>query len=45
MDSTERMRQTDNAWNTHDWDAFDRLHDPDCVVYWPGRGPVVVLRR
>ena len=37
MENTERMQQTDNAWNGRDWDAFDRLHDPDCVVYWPGK--------
>ena len=36
-ENTERMQQTDDAWNGRDWDAFDMLHDPECVVYWPGR--------
>jgi hypothetical protein len=36
-DNAQRMLQTDDAWNARDWDAFDRLHDPECVVYWPGR--------
>jgi len=36
-DNAKRMQQTDDAWNARDWDAFDRLHDPECVVYWPGR--------
>jgi hypothetical protein len=36
-DNAKRMQQTDDAWNGRDWDAFDRLHDPECVVYWPGR--------
>ena len=29
MDNTIRMQQTDDAWNSRDWDAFDRLHDPE----------------
>jgi hypothetical protein len=37
MDNTTRMQQTDDAWNGRDWDAFDRLHDPECIVFWPGR--------
>lgn len=36
-ENAERMQQTDDAWNGRDWDAFDMLHDPECVVYWPGR--------
>jgi hypothetical protein len=36
-ENAERMQQTDDAWNGRDWDAFDLLHDPECVVYWPGR--------
>ena len=30
------MQQADDAWNARDWDAFESLHDSDCVVYWPG---------
>ena len=37
MSNTERMQSTDDAWNSRDWDAFESLHDPNCVVYWPGR--------
>jgi len=36
-ENAERMQQIDDAWNSRDWESFDRLHDPDCVVYWPGR--------
>jgi hypothetical protein len=35
--NAERMQMTDDAWNSRDWDSFDSLHDPQCVVYWPGR--------
>ena len=31
-DNAKRMQQTDDAWNGRDWDAFDRLHDPECIV-------------
>jgi SnoaL-like polyketide cyclase len=33
---SELMARTDDSWNARDWDAFEALHDPDCVVYWPG---------
>jgi hypothetical protein len=33
---SELMQQADDSWNTRDWEAFESLHDPDCVVYWPG---------
>ena len=36
-DNAERMQRIDDAWNSRDWDTFDQLHHPDCVVYWPGR--------
>jgi len=36
-DNAKRMQRVDEAWNGRDWDAFDALHDPECVVHWPGR--------
>jgi len=36
-ENAKRMQQIDDAWNGRDWETFDRLHHPDCVVYWPGR--------
>jgi hypothetical protein len=36
-DNAQLMQQIDDAWNSRDWESFDRLHHPDCVVYWPGR--------
>ena len=35
--NAERMQKLDDAWNSRDWSTFDSYHDPDCVVYWPGR--------
>jgi hypothetical protein len=35
-ENAKRMH-TDDASNARDWDAFDRLPDPECVVYWPDR--------
>jgi hypothetical protein len=31
-ENAKRMH-TDDASNARDWDAFDRLRDPECVVY------------
>lgn len=36
-DNAKLMQQIDDAWNSRDWKRFDELHDPNCIVYWPGR--------
>jgi hypothetical protein len=33
----QRMEHVDDSWNARGWDTFATFHDPDCVVYWPGR--------
>ena len=35
----ELMQTLDDAWNSRDWDTFDRRHKPDVVVRWPGQPP------
>ena len=37
--SMELMQTLDDAWNTQDWDTFDRRHQPDVVVRWPAQPP------
>jgi hypothetical protein len=34
--NAELMQLADDSFNAHDWDKFEELHDPACVVYWPG---------
>ena len=34
--NAELMQLADDSFNAHDWEKFESLHDPDCVVYWPG---------
>ena len=39
-ENTERMMQLDKAWNTQDWDTFERFHSADTAVHWPAQpGP------
>ena len=31
------MKILDDAWNSKDWDIFNKLHTNDVNVYWPGQ--------
>ena len=31
------MQTLDDAWNSQDWDTFEKRHTENTVVYWPGR--------
>jgi hypothetical protein len=31
------MKTLDDAWNTQDWDSFNKRHAADVAVYWPGQ--------
>jgi hypothetical protein len=31
----ELMQTLDDAWNSQDWETFDRRHAEDTAVYWP----------
>jgi predicted ester cyclase len=33
----ELMQTLDDAWNSQDWDTFEKRHKPDTVVFWPGQ--------
>ena len=35
----ELMQTLDDAWNTQDWDTFDKRHKPDVIVRWPAQPP------
>ena len=33
-----RLMQTlDDAWNSQDWDTFEKRHSENTAVYWPGQ--------
>lgn len=31
------MKMLDDAWNSQEWDTFNKLHTNDVTVYWPGQ--------
>ncbi|MGZ4907706.1 MAG: hypothetical protein ACXVIG_03630 [Halobacteriota archaeon] len=31
------MQTLDDAWNTRDWDTFNKRHAEGVVIYWPGQ--------
>ena len=31
------MKMLDDAWNSHDWLTFRKLHARNVAVYWPGQ--------
>jgi hypothetical protein len=38
VEENKRLMITlDNAWNSQDWDTFDKMHAETIVVYWPGQ--------
>jgi hypothetical protein len=30
------MKTLDDAWNSQDWDTFNKRHAKEVAVYWPG---------
>lgn len=34
----ELMQTLDDAWNTQDWETFEKRHAHDTTVKWPGGG-------
>src|SRR5437870_2806048 len=33
------MQTLDDAWNSQDWDTFEKRHKKDTIVRWPGQPP------
>ncbi len=33
----ELMKTLDDAWNTQEWDTFNKRHAENTAVYWPGQ--------
>ena len=31
------MKTLDDAWNSQDWDTFNKRHAEEVVIYWPGQ--------
>lgn len=31
------MKTLDDAWNSQDWDTFNKRHHDEVEVYWPGQ--------
>jgi hypothetical protein len=31
------MKTLDDAWNSQDWDTFNKRHAKEVAVYWPGQ--------
>jgi hypothetical protein len=31
------MKTMDDAWNSQDWDTFNKRHTEDVIVRWPGQ--------
>jgi predicted ester cyclase len=40
----ELMQTLDDAWNSQDWDTFEKRHKPDTVVRWPAQPPTHGVR-
>lgn len=36
-ENMQLMKTLDDAWNTQDWDTFNKRHTEDVAVYWPGK--------
>lgn len=30
------MKTLDDAWNSQDWETFNKRHNEEVEVYWPG---------
>ena len=35
-DNLKLMKNLDDAWNTQDWDTFNKRHAEHVAVFWPG---------
>jgi ketosteroid isomerase-like protein len=33
----ELMRTLDDAWNSQDWDTFEKRHAENVAIFWPGQ--------
>jgi len=31
------MKTLDDAWNSQDWDTFNKRHAEEVAIYWPGQ--------
>jgi predicted ester cyclase len=36
-ENLELMKTLDDAWNSQDWDTFNKRHAENVAVYWPGQ--------
>jgi len=36
-ENTKLMKTLDDAWNSQDWNTFNKRHTEDVIVYWPGQ--------
>ena len=36
-DNKQLMITLDDAWNSQDWDTFNKRHAEEVAVYWPGQ--------
>ena len=36
-ENLQLMITLDDAWNSQDWDTFNKRHSEDTAVYWPGQ--------
>jgi predicted ester cyclase len=36
-ENMELMKTLDDAWNSQDWDTFEKRHAKNVLVYWPGQ--------
>lgn len=37
MGNMQLMQTLDNAWNSQDWNTFEKRHAENVAVYWPGQ--------
>ena len=40
----ELMQTLDDAWNSQDWDTFEKRHKADTIVRWPAQPPTRGVR-
>jgi hypothetical protein len=36
-ENMQLMQTLDDAWNSQDWDTFEKRHTENTAVYWPGQ--------
>lgn len=40
-ENMELMRTLDDTWNAQDWDTFEKRHNADTILRWPGQPQVL----